>query len=189
MRRRDLLGLVAAGTAGLAGCTGSGPGGRPTDSPTPSETPTATDSPSASPTRTTTPEPVALAVTDRQFEVLGVECGTAAESATVSHESTGERTGRVTVEGVVAGNDTCHSARLVSATATDDSLDVAVESYVPPENEGRACAECIVDVSYRAVVSYEGPGPFDVVVEHGGEQVAQSGPYPGDGGDSGGSDE
>jgi hypothetical protein len=182
MRRRDLLGLVAAGAAGLAGCTGNGPGGGPTGSPTPSDTPPATDAPSA--TRTATPEPVALAVTDRQFEVLGVECGTAAESATVTHEATGERAGRVTVEGVVAGNDTCHSARLVSATTTDGRLRVAVESYVPPENEGRACAECIVDVSYRAVVAYEGSGPFDVVVDHGGEQVARSGPYPGEGGDT-----
>lgn len=186
MRRRDVLALVAAGTTGLAGCTGAGPAGpgsespEPTDSPTDSPSDSPTGSPSPSPTETPTP----VTVTDREFEVLGVECGSDAESAAVSHDSTGDSTGRVTVRGVVTGNDTCHSARLVGASVTEEHLRVAVESYVPEEDEGKACAECLVDIDYRATIVYEGDGPFDVVVEHGGERVAQSGPYPETGGSS-----
>jgi hypothetical protein len=178
MRRRALLGLVGASTVGLAGCTGDAPSGGSTDSPEPTDTPT--DSPTA--TGSPTPEPGALTVEDRQFEALATECGEGANSARVSHEATGEDTGRITVDGVVRGSDTCHSARLVGAVAEGDSLRVSVESYVPEENEEVACAECIVDVSYRAVLDYAGSGPFEVVVDHGGEQVVTSGPYPDGGG-------
>jgi hypothetical protein len=182
MRRRDVLGLVgAAATAGLAGCTGDAPtDAGPTDSPEPTDSPT--DSPTASPgddpTATPSPTPEPVAVTGREFAVTGVKCGTGESSATVSQDSTGDAAGRVTVEGVVRGTDTCHRARLVSAAVEDDTLRVAVEPHVPEESRGTACAECIVDVSYRAVVDYEGTQPFDVVVEHEGERVAESGPYP-----------
>lgn len=185
MRRREVLGLVGASAVGLAGCTGDAPSGGSTDSPEPTDTPESTDTPTDSPTASPTPEPVALTIQDRQFEALATECGEGANSATVSHEATGEDTGRITVDGVVRGSDTCHSARLVGAVAEGESLRVSVESYVPEENEGMACAECIVDVSYRAVLDYEGSGPFEVVVEHGGERVVERGPYPGDGGDGG----
>jgi hypothetical protein len=175
MRRRELLAL--AGAVGLAGCTGDAP---PADGGTSSPTPTETDPPTDTPAPT--PEPVPVAVTDSEFQVRSVECGTGRGSAAVAHESTGERTGRVMVDGVVVGNDSCYSARLVDVAASDGTLRVAVEAYVPEENEGKACADCVVDATYRATVRYEGPGPFDVVVEHGGEQVVRSGPYPGGGG-------
>lgn len=188
MRRRDVLGLVCASAVGLAGCTGDAPSGGSTDTQEPTETPEPTDTPTGSPTGTAspTPEPVTLTIKDRQFEALATECGEGQNTATVSHESTGEDTGRITVDGVVRGSDTCHSARLVGAVAEGDGLRVSVESYVPDGDEDRMCAECIVDVSYRAVLDYEASGPFEVVVDHGGERVVQSGPYPGDGGGDGG---
>lgn len=175
MRRRALLGLVGAGVVGLAGCTSDAP---PADGDTSSPTPTETETPTDTPAPTPQPEPVA--VTGSEFEVRSIACGAGHASAAVSHASTGERTGRVTVEGVVVGSDTCHSARLVEAVASDGSLRVALKSYVPEENEGKACAECLVDVTYRVAVDYEGDGPFEVVVEHDGERVARGGPYPGD---------
>jgi hypothetical protein len=182
MRRRELLGLVGAGAVGLAGCTGDAP---PVDGDTASPTPTGTSTEAESPTPTPmdtpapTPEPEPIAVSDSEFQVRSVECGTGKASAAVAHESTGERTGRVTVDGVVVGSDSCHRARLGDVAASDGTLRVAVEAYVPEENEEKACAECVVDATYRATVEYEGDGPFDVVVEHDGEQVIRSGPYPG----------
>lgn len=173
MRRREVLALVGAGAVGLAGCTADAPPGGSTDTPEPTDTPT--DTPTA--TESPTPEPVALAVEDRQFELLAAECGQGQNTASVSHEATGENTGRITVDGVVRGSDTCHRARLVEAVADGNSLHVTVESYVPEGDEDRMCGECLVDISYRATVEYEGAGPFDVVVDHGDGRVTESGPY------------
>jgi hypothetical protein len=178
MRRGDVLGPVGAATVGLAGYVGDGPPvDRSTDPPEPTDSPT--HSPSDDPSPTPSPAPRPVTVTDRSFEVRNVQYGTGNSRATVSHEATGGSAGRVTVEGVVVGSDSCHSARLVEAVLEDGTLRVAVEPYVPEENRGKACADCIVDASYRTVVDYEGERSFDVAVVHDGERVAETGPCPG----------
>ena len=178
MRRRALLGLVGASAVGLAGCTGEAPGGGTTDSPEPTDTPTGT------PTGTAEPEPEPIVLTDRSFEVTDQACGEGRSEATVSHEPLDGQAGRVVVDGVVTGRDSCYSARLADVAVEqgdEQTLRIAVEPYVPAENQGKGCADCIVDVAYQSTVSYEGAGPFTVVVEHEGERVAEGGPYGGAG--------
>lgn len=138
MKRRTLLGLAATTSVSATGCLGGG-----SLSPTPS-----------------------VVVTDERFGVLGVDCGTEVDSARVTHEATGTRTGRVTVEGSLGGNDTCYRARLAAVGVEGGTLHVGVESYQPATDSDVACAECIVSITYRAVLTYEGRMPASVRVRH-----------------------
>ncbi len=113
----------------------------------------------------------AVNLLNTDFEVVSQDCGQGTNDSDVAY---GESS--VTVEGVVSGSDTCYTARLQDATydADADTLTVAVESYVPEENEGQACAQCIVDIQYTATADFEGGLPAKVVVTHGGEEVASA---------------
>lgn len=113
----------------------------------------------------------AVDLLNTDFEVVSQDCGQGASNSDVSY---GESS--VTVEGVVTGSDTCHTARLQDATydAEADTLTVAVESYVPEENQGQSCAQCIVDIQYTATADFEGGLPAKTIVTHGGEEVASA---------------
>jgi hypothetical protein len=161
VNRRRLLGIVGlVGVGGLAGCTGSGPGTEPTETP--------------SPTPTEPPQPEPIVVTDADLEVLRVDCGTTDGRASIAHEVTGGQRGRLTVMGIIGGRDTCYRARLgqVSFDGAGVRLTIPVVAFLPDSSTDRACSECLVDVEYRATVAYEGAGPFSVVVEHDGDAVA-----------------
>lgn len=185
MKRRTLLRATgASGLAVLAGCTAEGPGGEPgngtdepTDSSTPSPSRSSTDRPSPSATRSSTDDPTESSSpsttpgtehVQSSFTVTNRECGTGKNSAEGSSDGS-----TVTVSGVVDGSDTCHSAKLADATVEDGTLTVAVATYVPQENEGKACSQCIVDIAYEAAFEFEGDTPDRAVVTHDGERVAE----------------
>lgn len=156
---------AVAGVGFLAGCTGEeSPADGEAASPSESPTETPTDSPTSSPT----PEPT---LADQSFAVASVDCGTTGDS--VEAEVDGDV---VVVTGVIDAPDPCHSARLVAAETgcSDGTLRVAVEAFLPPENEDEVCAQCIAEVEYEARFTFEGPIPARLVVRHDGEQVAET---------------
>lgn len=161
MKRRSFLTTLAAGTTmAVAGCTAGPSDDGDTGGTDPNDT-NGTDGTSGA----------AVNLLNTDFQVVSQDCGQGANDSTVSY---GESS--VTVEGVVTGSDTCHTARLQDATydAEADTLTVAVESYVPEENQGQACAQCIVDIQYTATADFEGGLPARTVVTHGGEQIASA---------------
>lgn len=160
-RRRVLRAATGAAVPLLAGCTGSdGPGERPT-----------TDPEEGTPT---TPR-----VTDRTFAVTNVECALAdaapAARFTPDPPEPGATTTTVRVTGTIAGDDSCHTARLADLRlgADGDELTVGVESYVPADEEGKACSQCLVAIDYELAVSTTGARPAAVVVVHDGERVGR----------------
>lgn len=174
MRRRALLQAAGATSVGLlAGCTADGTGGGSTDGTD------ETDSPSPSPTVT----PCEEELTQSSLAVRSVECGTGANSADASVDPVGPTTPddgeaptyTVTVTGTIDASDPCHSARIESVRAepSEDTLRLGVETYVPEENQGEACTECIADVEYEATAAFRCEYPGVVVVVHDGEQVAE----------------
>jgi hypothetical protein len=180
MRRRTLLRLAGgAGIGWLAGCTATGPDdGSDGTSTQPTGTASFTERSSASPT------PCATRVTATSFSVREVECGTGENAADASVQPTGAGTPEtdgapptytVTVTGTIDGADTCHSARLagVESRPDEDTLRVAVASYVPDSNQTVACGQCIVDVDYEATVELACGYAGVVTVVHDGEPVAE----------------
>lgn len=178
MRRRTLLrGAVGVSLGMAAGCTASGPGVG--EGPDPSDSPTET-SPTPAPSSTPCPR----RITATSFAVESVECATGENAASALVTPTGDATPdsdgipptfTVTVTGTIQGRDTCHRARLVEVepVPAEDTLRVAIESYVPESNETFACGECIVDVDYVASVELA-CGYYGVAtVIHDGEQVAE----------------
>lgn len=189
-RRSFTSGLVLV--AGLyAGCTTSdradGDNGT-TESPTPTPTESATETPSDPATETSTesatetPSDSATetpsespddtpsksgAVTDTSFEIVDNDCGTGEDAASVERG-----TDRITVRGTISGRNGCFTAELERATYDTDAgeMTVAVRSYSSSEGSS-GCTECIVDIDYRATVSYDAPDPETVTVRHNDEQV------------------
>jgi hypothetical protein len=176
MKRRILLAAVgAAGLTGLAGCSGGGSGDGNGDGNGNDDTGTATTTEPTAADRTAEPTPEF--VTSRAFETRSVECGEAENTATVRNEGL-DGGGRLTVDGVIGGNSACYEATLddvsYRAEATREGaavLTVWVDSYVPRSRLDEACAECLVDIEYRAEVEYEGTEPFTVRVVHNGRVV------------------
>ena len=158
MNRRTALRTVACAAAPLlAGCTGSG--GSPVDSDEEG--------------------PTGPRITDRSFAVTAVECALAAESteARFTPEPPGPDATAYTVSvtDTISGDDTCHTARLADLRlgAGGEELTLAVESYVPAENEGTACSQCLVAIDYELTVTTTGARPAMVVVVHDGERVGR----------------
>lgn len=163
MKRRTFLTTLAAGTtAAAAGCIGdsddAGPGGNGNGNGSGNGS-----------NDTTTQRSVTLASTD--FSVVSQDCGQGTDDSDVTY-----RASAVAVEGVISASDTCYTARMKDATYDPDAdtLTVAVETYVPEENEGKPCAQCLVDIEYAATMNFEGGVPAKVVVTHGGKQVASA---------------
>jgi hypothetical protein len=104
-------------------------------------------------------------VSEASLETGEVTCGVGSSAATVSVDG-----GTVTVEGSLTGSDGCARARLGEARYADGTLTVAVESDRDP---GGICKDCIVDVSYTAVVRMDA-APERVVVTHDGETITET---------------
>lgn len=154
MNRRTLLRTGATVAAlGLAGCTQ--PGDDPSDDLPPTDTPEGQD------TSEPTPEP---GVESRTFEVIDSACGEGRNEATVRRDG-----GRVIVEGVIGGRNSCYTARLQSVSYEGEELRVEVEAYQP--DEMAACAQCLVDIEYEATIAFDGGSPDTVIVTHNGELV------------------
>jgi hypothetical protein len=181
MKRRTVIASAAALAGGLSGCTGldggagDGGDGSPPPSTPPSPSPSPTRSPTESPTRTqpstptrtATPTP-ARAITGTSFEIVENACGTGRDEATVERGS-----GRVTVRGTVSGRNGCFTAELASTAYDTDAgeLTVAVRSF-SEAGAGEGCTQCLVDIDYRAEVTYDAPDPETVTVLHNGEPVS-----------------
>ncbi len=169
MKRRTFLTTLAAGTtAAAAGCIGNSDDAGPGGTGNGSGNGTGDASENGSDDTTTRPS-VTLANTD--FSVVSQDCGQGTDDSDVTYQASA-----VAVEGVISASDTCYTARMKDATYDPDAdtLTVAVETYVPEENEGKACAQCLVDIEYAATVNFEGGLPATVVVTHGGKQVASA---------------
>lgn len=159
MKRRKLLSGFGAGlaTASLGGCLSQyrdavGDGGADAGDTT-EEHPTDE--------KTTTDQRAMLA--DTSFEVLQSNCGSPTNEASVAF---GER--EVTVTGIIAGSNTCYTAKLADASYDPEtqSLDLTVASM---QKEGaEACAQCIVELEYEATATFEGGLPESVRVVHEG---------------------
>ena len=97
--------------------------------------------------------------------MASARCGNQVNRAEVTFDD-----GTVTVDGTTWGNEACYVARLESATLDGGTLTLRVvtERAAGPDE---ACAQCIAEIEYRAVV--ETPTtPEEVVVVHDGETVA-----------------
>jgi hypothetical protein len=162
MHRRVVMGLIGSTGVGLVGCVA--------DEPSPGSGPTNGNS------TVTTP---AVDIAKEEFEVLTTECGSGNETAKISHASTGSRSGRVIVDGIISGNNSCYSARLGLVAYDDTELRITVNSYLPEAHQDTLCAECIVDVEYRTVLRYDGLSGFAVTVLHNNEHVTTSGRFTG----------
>lgn len=189
MNRRGLMITAAAVGAGIIpGCTDTVDGGGdgspsgtsepteqsegsatepsadPTESPPDSPEGSQTESPPGSPSDS--PSSESKQMTARSFEVLDRGCGEGENSASVRRGQD-----QIEVEGTIRGSNTCYTAELDRAVYDDeaDNLTVEVRSYEP--DDATACAQCIVDIEYRATFDFQGGTPQEVTVRHNGEHV------------------
>lgn len=189
MKRRTVIATVAAIAGGFAGCTSLDGDGGSDDDPSPSPSPSHTPSPTRTPTESSTPPPMesptpsptepstptstpstpstSEEITETSFEIVENVCGTGRDEASVERDSN-----HVTVRGTISGRNSCFTAELERATYDADAseLTVAVRSF-SEATEGEACGQCLVDIDYRARVSYDAPDPETVTVLHNDEAL------------------
>lgn len=141
MNRRSLL--AAAATTSLAGCFTNN---APIDD-------------SRSPTDDTSPE-----MADHTFDVTHVECGNPRSSYDVNRSD-----GQVTISGSLRGATTCGTASLdsIEYDADSDELHLVVRSHTEDTEDG--CGDCIVEIEYKAVVTFDHGEPGTVTVEYTGD--------------------
>lgn len=176
MDRRTLLSAsIAAIGSSVAGCLeGSNSMGDSDDSDgSADQTETDTTAPPDSETPSSGEESTARTETDdsengdqsqTNFEVLNTSYDDE-ESASATFGD-----GKVTVTGVVIGNNDCYTARLTGAVIEDGRLVVSIESYEDAE-EGQDCLMATIFIEYEAAVTTHGDLPTEVTVKHNGEQV------------------
>lgn len=141
MRRRDVLRAAPAALA-IAGCLDRAPGGGTDGSPTP-----------------------ATALVEADLRAGESGCGQQVDEAQVVFDPDAPA---VTVEGTIWGADTCHTARLESATYDPGDDRLAVHVVAVRETDGsQACGQCIVTVDYEATATFAGGLPGTVRVVHG----------------------
>ena len=159
MRRRAFLAAAAATTTtAVAGCSGDGSDGEPTQ----------TDEPDG----TETPEPTAeeTRLEDSSFEVVRVECGDEYGGHDVTVED-----GEVTVEGVLDGSNSCYTAELVRGEYDGDADTLYVEVEAVERDDAGACNQCIVEIEYVATFTFENGEPGTVSVEQRGSATGSAG--------------
>ncbi|WP_245180820.1 hypothetical protein [Haloarcula amylovorans] len=156
MERRALLkGIGTAAVAALAGCASSA---NPGDDGTPTDTPT--DAPDPDPR-----------MTDSTFTVTASGSGTQKDAASVDFDGD-----TVAVEGTIWGANGCKTGKLLGTDydAEADELTVAVGTK-DREDAGDMCTQAIVEIEYRATVTFDHGLPATVVVTHdhgdGGREV------------------
>jgi hypothetical protein len=169
-RRRVLRRTGAVGLAGLlGGCLDDG--ARTGDDET-TTADAATDpdpDPEPEPEAETTTETESV-VSVRNAEMLSSQgdCG-GTHSGTIRYDPDGSQ---VTVEGVIRASDPCHEAVLEDARYDADSDRSTVVVGVTRTGTG-ACQQCIADITYEAVVRFDGglPGTVTLVHTSMGEEV------------------
>jgi outer membrane protein assembly factor BamB len=110
-------------------------------------------------------------VVDVEFTVRDSSCGTGSQRANVQADAA---TNRVTVDGIIAARSACYTAELADATYDEDAdaLDLAVRTVEREDVD--ICAQCLTDVEYRAVVTFDGGLPTRAVVRHDDETVTET---------------
>jgi len=110
-------------------------------------------------------------VVDVEFAVRDSNCGTGSQRATVRADPGADS---VTVEGVIAARSACYTADLSDASydGDADALDLAIRTVERADVD--VCAQCLTDVAYRAVVTFDGGLPARAVVRHDGETVTET---------------
>ena len=107
-------------------------------------------------------------VASKSLTVTERGCGSQDEDASVSFDDDGVS---VSITGTIWGNDSCYTAVFSDIRLDGGSLTVVVasESDADPDT---ACAECITQIEYEAMLTFDGALPEDVAVmhEHGDEQ-------------------
>jgi hypothetical protein len=143
MQRRTLLQSIALlGAGSLAGCTaGEQVVGE----------------------KTTTLGPVEPEIGGTDFAVLDQGCGNEVNEATVELGSDA-----VEITGTIAGSDACKTAELADATYDPNADELRVTVGTVDREGAGACAQCIVEIDYRASVQFTGGLPPNVVVRHDG---------------------
>jgi hypothetical protein len=126
-----------------------------TEPPTETETPTATETETATPRETSRPR-----VVDAEFAIRSVGAGRPDHEATIA--ASGEA---VVVEGSIPGSNGCYRAELAGADHEDGRLTVLVRSYEDADDD-TACTQSVVEIEYRAEVTFDGGLPDAVQVDH-----------------------
>ena len=143
MQRRSLLkSLSLLGVGALAGCTAG--------------TQVVGDEPTS--VRQVEPE---VAGTD--FEVLDQGCGNQTNEAAVEFADDA-----VEIDGTIAGSDACKTAELADAAYDPDAEELQVTVATVDREDADVCAQCIVEIDYRATVQFAGGLPPKVSVRHEG---------------------
>lgn len=146
MQRRRYLATLGglAGVSGLAGCLAGL--GADTPSPTPDPTPSGDQG---------------YTPTELSFDVRNRDCGEGLNDATVNF---GDDV--VEIDGVIAGLDTCDTARLADTSLHLDVLEVDVAVVRAPATDTPACAECSTDIDYHLRAAGLRGGPAQLRVLH-----------------------
>lgn len=158
-RRRLLRAVVTLGPV-LAGCVGRPGRG---DSPREGETPTASNRPDGTGTSSSTGTSLSNGASEpsrRSFTVLSRTCGNETNTAAVRIDTT------VSVEGTVTGRDSCQTAHLESVVATEDRLEVVIETTQERSSGSVSCQQCLTEIQYRASFEFDTRPPDRVIVVH-----------------------
>lgn len=168
MKRRALLGSVAASATALAGFTVvdgrrapfGDAGDETTDGGNRSDDGDGLDGDG--------PDGEGPTLQNVSFEVLDAGCGTETSVAAVS---TDEAAGEVTVEGAITGPNACYTAELREAVYGAETDSLWVDVVATRQDDAGVCAQCITEIRYRVTLPFEGGVPSRVAVTHDGEMV------------------
>jgi len=142
MKRRTLLQYGGLGCSiALAGCFGDAPGSGETPTEGPSDTPS---------------------VNETTFSVTRRQSGSQTNSATVTFDGD-----QVVAEGTIWGADGCKTADLIEAAYDSgaDELSISVGT-TEMTDAGDMCTQAIMEIDYRATVTFANGLPGTVVVSH-----------------------
>lgn len=154
MERRVFLTSAASGV--ISGCVGDGPpdeGGNRTDG-------------------NETASEGGVSVVDREFEVIESGGGTRGDDVSIRFDADA---GTATVEGTIAGRNSCYTAELGGVGYESESGVLEVEIVTENKSsEGEACLSVITEIEYRLSVEFEDSLPSKTAVVHDGEVVVEA---------------
>ena len=142
MKRRQLLRYGGLGCSiAFAGCAGEAPGNGETSTGGASKPPS---------------------VNETTFRVIKRQSGSQTSSATVTFDGN-----QVVVEGTIWGTDGCKTADLTDVTydSSADELRISVGTKEMPD-AGDMCTQAIMEINYRATVTFANGLPETVSVSH-----------------------
>lgn len=166
-------------TPGETGTDSTTTAGRNTDTLSESPPGGSTTSPGEPGASDPTPAPTTMTGTkngvDYTFTVVSNSCGTSENTADVEFN---EDAGTVVVTGTTNGRNTCMTAKLGTINYDESSDTLSVDIVTVQKDDGSndddsmtVCGQCIVEIEYKATVSFEETIPSEVGVSHDGNGV------------------